>query len=134
MYFSTTDELIDSKNLVLSGRSKLVNSIVMNKISESYSPAGQNLVSATSLEPISENDFRLHLKEIWKTESSKWQSLARYEIKNSLPFHAPGQSKNRSLKVNESLFVIGDHMAMPSQQGAMKSGAVAAKLINQLMR
>ena len=134
MYFSTTDELIDSKNLVVSGRSKLVNSIVMNKISESYAPAGQNLVSATSLEPISENDFRLHLKEIWKTESSKWQSLARYEIKNSLPFHAPGQSKNRSLKVNESLFVIGDHMAMPSQQGAMKSGAVAAKLINQLMR
>jgi hypothetical protein len=107
---------------------------VMNKISENYAPGGQNLVSATSLEPITENDFRLQLKEIWKTESSRWQSLARYEIKNSLPFHAPGQPKNRNLKINENLFVIGDHMTMPSQQGAMKSGAVAAKLINQLMQ
>ena len=134
MYFSTTDDLIDSKNLVVSGRSKLVNSIVMNKISENYSPDGQNLVSATSLEPISENDFRLQLRQIWKTDTSNWQSLARYEIMNSLPFYAPGQMKNRNLKIKENLFVIGDHMAMPSQQGAMKSGAVAAKLINQLMQ
>lgn len=134
MYFRTNDKMKDAKNLTVSGRSKLVNSIVMNKISEKYAPIGQNLVSATSLEPISENDFRSQLKEIWETDTSKWQALARYEIKQSLPFHAPGQMQDRNLRVSEDLFVIGDHMSMPSQQGAMKSGAQVAKLINQLMQ
>ena len=134
MYFSTTDELKDSKNLVVSGKSTLVNSIVMNKISEKYAPNGQNLISATSLQPFSETDFRKQLSEIWRTDTARWQSLARYEIKQSLPFHASGQSKIGNLKINDNLYVIGDHMSMPSQQGAMKSGAVVAKLINQLMQ
>jgi len=134
MYFSTSEELRDARNLVVSARSKLVNSIVMSKISENYAPKGQNLISATSLEPLSEKDFRAELNTLWKTETSKWQSLARYEIKHSLPFHGPGVSRNKNLQVNDNLFVIGDHMSVPSQQGAMKSGARVAKLINQLMQ
>ena len=58
MYFSTSNELPDAKNLVISQQSKLVNSIVMNKVSEKYAPAGLNLISATSLQALSENDFR----------------------------------------------------------------------------
>ena len=134
MYFSTADHLTDEKNLVVSSRSKLVNSVVMNKVSEKYAPAGLNLISATSLEAISESEFRKQLNEIWRTDSSKWQALARYEIKQSLPFHGPGQHMYQNSKVGDNLFVVGDHMGMPSQQGAMKSGAVAAKLINQLMQ
>ena len=106
----------------------------MSKVSENYAPKGQNLISATSLEPLSEMDFRAELNTLWKTETAKWQSLARYEIKHSLPFHGPGVSLNRNLQINDHLFVIGDHMSLPSQQGAMKSGAIVAKLINQLMR
>jgi phytoene dehydrogenase-like protein len=134
MYFSTSEELRDALNLVVSARSKLVNSTVMSKVSENYAPKGQNLISATSLEPLSEMDFRAELNTLWKTQTSKWQSLARYEIKHSLPFHGPGVSLNKNLQINDHLFVIGDHMSLPSQQGAMKSGARVAKLINQLMR
>ena len=134
MYFSTSNELPDAKNLVISRQSKLVNSIVMNKVSEKYAPAGLNLISATSLQALSENDFRKQLSEIWRTDTAKWQSLARYEIKDSLPLHSPGQKKLGNLRVKENLFLVGDHMSMPSQQGAMKSGAVAARLINQLMQ
>lgn len=134
MYFSTSNELMYAKNLVVSAQSKIVNSIVMNKVSEKYSPTGLNLISATSLQSLSEKDFRKQLAEIWSTDTAKWQALARFEIKDSLPFHGPGQIKNSNLRVDENLFLVGDHMSMPSQQGAMKSGAVAARLINQLMR
>jgi predicted NAD/FAD-dependent oxidoreductase len=34
----------------------------------------------------------------------------------------------------DGIYVAGDHMATPSQQGAMKSGYLAAKAINQLMQ
>jgi len=134
MYFSTSEEISDAQNLVVSARSKLVNSIVMSKISENYAPKGQNLISATSLEPLSEKDFRAELNKLWKTEISKWDALARYEINYSLPFHGPGENMNKSLQLDDNRFVIGDHMSMPSQQGAMKSGARVAKLINQLMQ
>ena len=134
MYFSTSADLADEKNLVVSSRSKLVNSVVMNKVSHNYAPDGLNLISATSLEPLSENQFRKQLTEIWRTDTASWQALARYEIKQSLPFHGPGQHQYQNAKVGENLFVVGDHMGMPSQQGAMKSGAVAARLINQLMQ
>ena len=134
MYFSTSNVLMDEKNLLVSSKSKLVNSVVMNKVSQNYAPDGLNLISATSLEPLSENEFRKQLTEIWRTDAAHWQALARYEIKQSLPFHGPGQHKYQNSQVGENLFVVGDHMSMPSQQGAMKSGAVAAKLINQLMQ
>ena len=134
MYFSTSADLADEEHLVVASKSKLVNSVVMNKVSPNYAPNGLNLISATSLEPLSENEFRKQLTEIWRTDSAHWQALSRYEIKQSLPFHGPGQHKYQNSQVDENLFVVGDHMGMPSQQGAMKSGAVAARLINQLMQ
>jgi tRNA pseudouridine-54 N-methylase len=132
MYFSTSDQLKDVKNLAVSSKSKLVNSVVLNQISKNYAPAGTNLISATSLQQLSEKEFRSELDGIWGCDTSNWQEMARYEIKESLPLHLPGRSRKGNLKNSDNLFVIGDHMGTPSQQGAMQSGARVAKLINQL--
>lgn len=134
MYFATDEKLSNSKNLAVSAKSKLVNSIVMSEVSKKYAPAGINLISATSLSEISENEFRAELSQLWRTNAAGWDVLARYEIKESLPFHGSGKAKASALQISENLFVIGDHRAMPSQQGAMSSGAEVAKLINQLTR
>jgi protoporphyrinogen oxidase len=134
MYFATNEKLSNSKNLLISAKSKLVNSIVMSEVSKNYAPAGINLISATSLSEISEKDFRAELSQLWRTNTAGWDALARYEIKNSLPFHASGKAKASKLQISENLFVIGDHRATPSQQGAMSSGAEVAKLITQLTR
>ncbi len=134
MYFGCGDNLFNAKNLVISAKSSLVNSIVMSQVSSKYAPPGVNLISATSLSPLSEQEFRGELAKIWQADTAKWDSLARYEIKESLPFHGSGKSLTSDLQVSESLFVVGDHKYLPSQQGAMKSGADAARLINQLMR
>jgi protoporphyrinogen oxidase len=134
MYFGCGDNLFNAKNLVISTQSSLVNSIVMSQVSSKYAPPGVNLISATSLSPLSEQEFRSELAKIWQADTAKWDSLARYEIKESLPFHGSGKPLTSDLQVSENLFVVGDHKYLPSQQGAMKSGADAARLINQLMR
>ena len=132
MYFATNEKLANSKYLHISAKSKLVNSIVMSEVSKNYAPDGINLISATSLAGISEKEFRAELSQLWRTNTAGWDVLARYEIKESLPFHGSGKAKAGKLQISENLFVIGDHISMPSQQGAMSSGAEVAKLINQL--
>jgi protoporphyrinogen oxidase len=134
MYFGCSEKLFNAKNLVISAKSSLVNSIVMSQVSSQYAPPEVNLISATSLSPLSEQEFRSELAKIWQADTAKWDSLARYEIKESLPFHGSGKPLTSDLQVSENLFVVGDHKYLPSQQGAMKSGADAARLINQLMR
>ena len=133
-YFATTELPKDGKNLAISSNSKLVNSIVISQVSPKYAPAGQHLVSATSLSPITESVFRKELASIWQVNTQQWQYVANYEIKQSLPAHLPGQSKSRNPFVTNGIYLAGDQMATPSQQGAMKSGFLAARAINQLMR
>ncbi len=134
MYFGCSEKLFNAKYLVISAKSSLVNSIVMSQVSSKYAPRGVNLISATSLSPLSEQEFRGELAKLWQANTAKWDSLARYEIKESLPFHGSGKPLSSNLQISENLFVVGDHRSMPSQQGAMKSGADAARLINQLTR
>ena len=133
-YFATDQLPIDSKNLVVSSKSKLVNSIVISQVSSKYAPIGQHLVSATSLSPITESVFRKELAEIWQMSTHSWEYVARYEIKQSLPAHPPGVRKTKSAKFSDQIYLAGDHMAVPSQQGAMQSGFLAARAINQLIQ
>jgi hypothetical protein len=112
----------------------LVNSIVISQVSQKYAPAGQHLISATSLSPLTESVFRKELANIWQVSTQRWQHVANYEIKQSLPAHLQGQGKYRNSFVSEGIHLAGDHMATPSQQGAMKSGYLAARAINQLMQ
>jgi phytoene dehydrogenase-like protein len=133
-YFATDQLPSDSKNLVVSSKSKLVNSIVISQVSRKYAPAGQHLVSATSLSPITESVFRKELAEIWQMSTHSWEYVARYEIKQSLPAHVPGVRKTKSAKFSDQIYLAGDHMAVPSQQGAMQSGFLAARAINQLIQ
>jgi phytoene dehydrogenase-like protein len=133
-YFATNQLPSDSKNLVVSSKSKLVNSIVISQVSKKYAPDGQHLVSATSLSPITESVFRKELAQIWQMSTHSWEYVARYEIKQSLPAHLPGVRKTKSAKFSDQIYLAGDHMAVPSQQGAMQSGFLAARAINQLIQ
>jgi protoporphyrinogen oxidase len=133
-YFSTDEDLINSKNLVVSKKSKLVDSLVISKVSKNYAPLNKSLVSATTIENLAEGEFRAELSKVWGSNAFKWDQVARYEIKNSLPLHTPGKSRYPNLRLSETLFAIGDHLSAPSQQGAMESGALVAEKLNQLMR
>jgi hypothetical protein len=98
-------------------------------VSTSYAPAGINLISSTTLAPISESEVRKELSKIWKCETRNWDLAARYEIKQSLPLRFDLDAINRNPWVSEGVYVAGDHRSVPSQNGAMRSGRKAALAI-----
>ena len=78
---------------------------------------------------ITESEVRRHLATMWGIETRDWQLIAKYEIPSALPLHAVGQPLTQTTKISEHLYVVGDHRSVPSQQGALFSGTLAAQLI-----
>ena len=120
-----------SGRLVVDGmrRGPIINSIVMSDISTDYSPMDQHLVSTTTDLNVTESDVRRHLAILWGTSTHEWQFIAKYEIPAALPIHGVGRTLSQGMKINEHHFVAGDHRTVPSQQGALFSGRLAAQLI-----
>ena len=116
--------IVDGQN-----RGPVINSIVMSDISSSYAPGGQHLVSTTTDLGATESDVRRHLAIVWGISTHDWQLIAKYEIPAALPIQNVGRSLTQTVKVSENIFVVGDHRAVPSQQGALFSGRLAAGLI-----
>ena len=117
--------------LVVDGQNRgpIINTLVVSDISADYAPAGSHLVSTTTDLGITESDVRRHLSIIWGTSTHDWQLVAKYEIPAALPIQSIGRALSQSVKISDELFVIGDHRAVPSQQGALFSGRLAAELI-----
>jgi phytoene dehydrogenase-like protein len=116
--------IVDSQN-----RGPVINSIVMSDISSSYAPLGQHLVSTTTDLGATESDVRRHQAIVWGISTHDWQLIAKYEIPAALPIQNVGRSLTQTVKVSDNIFVVGDHRAVPSQQGALFSGRLAAELI-----
>ena len=125
-YHATSEEISDDNYLALDAKSPVVNSLVISKVSKSYAPAGINLVSSTTIAPISESEVRKELSKIWKCETRNWDLAARYEIKQALPLRFDLDVLNRNPEISEGIYVAGDHRSVPSQNGAMRSGRRAA--------
>ena len=117
--------------LVVDGQNRgpIINTIVVSDISADYAPIGSHLVSTTTELGVTESDVRRHLSIIWKASTHDWQLVAKYEIPAALPIQNVGRALSQSLKISDQLFVIGDHRAVPSQQGALFSGRLVAELI-----
>jgi hypothetical protein len=128
-YHATNEDLADDNYLALDSKSPIVNSLVMSKVSGSYAPVGTNLISSTTIAPISESEVRKELSRFWKCDTRNWDLAARYEIKQSLPFRTDLDQLNRAPKISDGIYIAGDHRSVPSQNGAMKSGRQAALAI-----
>ena len=117
--------------LVVDGqkRGPIINSVVMSDISPNYASLNQNLVSTTTDLNVTESDVRRHLAIVWGTSTHEWMFIAKYEIPAALPIHNVGRALSQSMKISDHHFVAGDHRTVPSQQGALFSGRLAAELI-----
>ena len=117
--------------LVVDGlnRGPIINTVVMSDISTSYAPVGQHLLSTTTGLNVTESDVRRHLAIVWGTSTHNWQFIAKYEIPAALPIQNVGRALSHALKINDHHYVAGDHRTVPSQQGALFSGRLAAQLM-----
>ena len=120
-----------SGRLIVDGQNRgpIINSLVISDISTDYAPVGQHLVSTTTDLGATESDVRRHLAIMWGISTHDWQLIAKYEIPAALPIQSIGRALTQPVKVSEGLYVVGDHRAVPSQQGALFSGNLAAELI-----
>lgn len=130
-YHAVSQNPSGSGRLVVDGqkRGPIINTVVMSDISTYYAPAGQHLVSTTTDLNVTESDARRHLAIVWGTSTHHWQFIAKYEIPAALPIQNVGRSLSQSIKISDHHYVAGDHRTVPSQQGALFSGRLAAQLI-----
>ena len=130
-YHATSHNPSGTGYLVVDGqrRGPIINTVVISDISENYAPTGQNLISTTTDLNVTESDVRRHLAILWGTSTHGWQFIAKYEIPAALPIHNVGRALSQGMKINDHHFVAGDHRTVPSQQGALFSGRLAAQLI-----
>ena len=117
--------------LVIDGQNRgpIINSLVISDISKNYAPAGFHLISTTTGVNTTESDVRRHLALMWSVSTHDWQLIAKYEIPAALPLQNVGRSLSQAHKINDHLYVAGDHRTIPSQQGALFSGRLVSDLI-----
>ncbi|CAB4715189.1 unannotated protein [freshwater metagenome] len=129
-YHASESNPSGTARLVVDGQNRgpVINSVVVSDISSSYAPVGKHLISSTTGLNISESDVRRHLSMMWGVDTRQWPLVAKYEIASALPLHSIGKALSQPVKINETTYIAGDHRSVPSQQGALFSGQLAAKL------
>ena len=130
-YHSASTNPSGNGRLVVDGQNRgpIINTVVISDVSSNYAPHGAHLISTTADLTATESDVRRHLSVVWGTSTHEWQLIAKYEIPAALPIQSIGRPLSQVIKINEHHFVAGDHRAVPSQQGALFSGRLAAQLI-----
>lgn len=128
-YHAVPKGLITSRYLRVLPHDPFINSVAISNIAPSYAPANQTLISSTTLHKISEEEAKEAVARVWRIPASEVQHLRRYEIIESLPWHGPEKPLDAPQAMSDRVVVAGDYYSIPAQQGALRSGRLAAEMI-----
>lgn len=109
---------------------RVLNTVVLSEVSPTYAPAGRALVATSVLgasDVPGECAVRDVLAELYATDTSGWEPLAEYRVPEALPAMPPPWPLSRTTRFAPGRYVCGDHRATGSHQGALASGARAAR-------
>jgi predicted NAD/FAD-dependent oxidoreductase len=125
-----------SRFLLVEGRpaaGPVLNSAVVSNVAPGYAPAGRHLVQASALLGADgvpdEAVVRGQLATLYDTATDSWQLLATHAIPDALPAMPPSLEVRRPVRINQDLYVCGDHRDTASIQGALVSGRRTAEVI-----
>ena len=107
----------------------VLNTIVVSNALPASAPPDTALI-ATSVAtdaPPAETAVRERLAVLYETDTSDWRNIATYRIERAVPSMKPPWPLTRRCRVGERRYLCGDHRATGSIQGAMASGARAAR-------
>ncbi|THA23597.1 FAD-dependent oxidoreductase [Streptomyces sp. RKND-216] len=116
--------------LLVDGRRRFLNSCVVSEVAAGYAPEGRALIATSVLggeRPGREAEVRADLADAYDTDTSAWEHLADRTVPGALPAMVPPWPLSRPSRVGPGRYVCGDHRATGSVQGAMASGARAAR-------
>ncbi len=115
------------------------NLTVLSNISNQYAPEGKVLISvsyngipAIDDATLAEN-MKFELKQWYGNQVSAWKLLKTYRINYALPNQekVTNEIADSEIKINDNLFICGDHLLNGSINAAMKSGRIVAELIEK---
>jgi phytoene dehydrogenase-like protein len=108
---------------------RLVNSVVLTDAQPAYSPDGRALVASSSLAPTREADVRAEVAALHGIGTADLEHLASVTVPQAQPAAVPPLRLRQPVDLGGGLYVAGDHRDTPSIQGAMASGARAARAV-----
>jgi phytoene dehydrogenase-like protein len=117
--------------LLVDTERRVLNTVVLSEVSPAYAPPGRALVATSVLgadeDPGAEAAVRAVLAELYGTDTGDWEPVAVYPVAEALPAMTPPWPLSRTTRHSRGRYVCGDHRATGSVQGAMASGARAAR-------
>jgi phytoene dehydrogenase-like protein len=132
LYFAADEPPITEPILVLNGTGQgLVNNLhVADRVARTYAPIGQHLISVTVLgnpeldDVALETAVRQELQEWFGSQTGAWRHLRTYRIHHAQPHQPPPtlQPPQRTVRLENGLYVCGDYRDNASINGAMVSG------------
>jgi predicted NAD/FAD-dependent oxidoreductase len=103
---------------------------VLSEVTPGYAGHGRALVSTSVLgggDPAVEARVRGRLATLYQADTADWEHVATYTVEGALPAMAAPHPLTRGSRVGPGRYVCGDHRATGSVQGALASGARAAR-------
>ena len=130
-YHSAPTAPVTHGQLIVDGQNRgaVINTLVISNFIAEYAPARKNLISTTTDTGITESEVRRHLATLYACDNRDWELIAKYEIPAALPIGAKGMTQPIQSFVREGIYLAGDGQVSPSQNGALKSGRLAAMAV-----
>ncbi len=135
-HFHVLPESPWSEPLIVLGQpgGRLVNSVVLTDAQPAYSADGRALVASSSLAPTAESDVRDEIARAHDVPTGDLEHLTTVTVVGAQPAALPPLSLRRPVDLGDGVYVCGDHRDTPSIQGAMASGARAARAVLRALR
>ena len=113
---------------------RLVNSVVLTDAQPAYSPDGRALVASSTLRPTREAEVREEIARLHDVPTTELVHLTSVTVPGAQPAALPPLQLRRPVDLGDGVYVCGDHRDTPSIQGAMASGARAARAVLRALR
>jgi phytoene dehydrogenase-like protein len=139
IYFAAPSSPLREPILALNGerRGRVNHVCVPSDVAPSYAPPGKSLVSVSVLgvgETGLVEQVRRELRDWFGSEVERWTHLRSYAIPRALPWEGPGESESTEMRVENGVFVCGDHCSTASIEGAIGSGLATAEAVAEKLR
>ena len=136
VYHAADESPLREPTLVVDAENSPVNNtVVITEAAPSYSSDSRALI-ATSLvhgatlnaQHVDDEAIRGHLARLYRTDTSRWERVAAYEIPKALPSMTAPHDFRKPVRA-QGVYVCGDHRDTSSIQGALVSGRRAADAV-----
>ncbi|MFF8410010.1 NAD(P)/FAD-dependent oxidoreductase [Streptomyces omiyaensis] len=132
LYHAADRPPLEEPVLVVDSRRRFLNTCVLTAVQPGFSTDGRALVSTSVLGSPDTAETAAVLRalgEVYGADTSGWEPVHRVTVTDALPAMPGPTPLSRTVRWAPGRYVCGDHRATGSLQGALSSGARAARAV-----